>query len=33
MKKFLTNEKHFDRINRLSQDRELENEFTNEFTN
>ena len=27
MKKFLTNEKHFDRINKLSQDRELKTEF------
>ena len=26
-KKFLTNEKHFDRINKLSQDRELKTEF------
>ena len=27
MKKFLTNAKHFDRINKLSQDRELKTEF------
>ena len=27
IKKFLTNEKHFDRINKLSQDRELKTEF------
>ena len=27
MKKFLTNEKHFDRIIKLSQDRELKTEF------
>ena len=27
MKKFLTNGKHFDRINKLSQDRELKTEF------
>ena len=26
-KKFLTNAKHFDRINKLSQDRELKTEF------
>ena len=26
-KKFLTNEKHFDRINKLSQDRGLKTEF------
>ena len=26
-KKFLTNEKHFDRINKLSQDRELKTKF------
>ena len=27
MKKFLTNAKHFDRINKLSQDRELNKKF------
>jgi len=27
VKKFLTNAKHFDRINKLSQDRELKTEF------
>jgi len=27
IKKFLTNAKHFDRINKLSQDRELKTEF------
>ena len=27
MKKFLTNAKHFDRINKLSQDRELKTKF------